>query len=242
MTNIEKCIKAQNIRSKNISQLLTQVISCKMKFAVFALIASLCLVAVTAKATGEFMFENEEIQEYEYIAQELADEIMEIEPQTIFNGMYYVLKKVLKTLNGVKCTIEEVLRIQVAAHTFLTDIAACGGEVSQKVQNLIDAVNDIIETCKAIIGISESVCANEQDTRGVVSGVKTSHKCAVNMLRKLLRLNKQIKRALKLIYQIKNVPGDTSKCVLDAVDNLEKYFTEFPANIKACSNIPSYQS
>ncbi|XP_023294692.2 uncharacterized protein LOC111677735 [Lucilia cuprina] len=213
-----------------------------MKFAVFALIASLCLVAVAAKATGDFMIENEEIQEYEYIAQELADEIMEIEPQTIFNGMYYVLKKVLKTLNGVKCTVEEVLRIQVASHTFLTDIHACGGEVNQKVQNLINAVNDIIETCKAIIGISESVCANEQGTRGVVSGVKTSHKCAANMLRKLLRLNKQIKRALKLIYQIKKVPGDTSKCVLDAVDQLEKYFTEFPANIKACTNTPSYQS
>ncbi|XP_065364228.1 uncharacterized protein LOC135957417 [Calliphora vicina] len=216
-----------------------------MKFAVFALIVSLCLVAVTAKATGNFMIENEEIQDYEYIAQDLAEEIMEIEPQGLFGGMYFVLKKILKTLNGVKCTIDEVLRIQVAAHTFLTDITACGGEVSKKVQTLIAAVNDIIDTCKAIIGINESVCANGQDgktTRGVVSGIKSSHKCAVNMLRKLLRLNKQIKRALKLIYQIKKVPGDTSKCVLDAVDSLEKYFTEFPANIKACSNVPSYQS
>lgn len=190
------------------------------------------------------MLENE-IQDYEFIAQELADEIMEIEPQTIFSSMYYVLKKTLKTLKGISCTIDEVLKIQVAAHTFLTDIHACGGEVNQKVQTLIDAVNDIIETCKAIIGINESVCANGQDgsaTRGVVSSVKVSHKCAANMLRKLLRLNKQIKRALKLIVQIKNVPGDTSKCVLNAVDNLEKYFTEFPANIKACSQLPSYQS
>lgn len=178
------------------------------------------------------------IQEYELMAQDLPEEIMDIEAQTIFSGMYWVLKKTLTTLKGISCTIDEVLKIQVAAHKFLTDIAACGGEVSQKVQTLIDAVNDIIETCKAIVGINESVCANGANTtRGVVSGVKVSHKCAANMLSKLLRLNTQIQRALKLIIQIKNVPGDSSKCVLKAVDTLEKYFTEFPANIKICSKL-----
>ncbi|XP_037823675.1 uncharacterized protein LOC119612034 [Lucilia sericata] len=219
-----------------------------MKFAVFAFIASLCLVAVTAKATGEFVVENEDIQVYEYIAQELAEEIAEIEPQGIFTGIYFVLKKTLKTLKGLGCAVDEVLKIQVAAHTFLTDIAACGGELNQKVQTLVDAVKDIIETCKAIGGINEAVCSNDHGTRGVkgvvskvVNGVKVGHKCSANMFLKLLRLARQIKRAINLIIQIKNVPGDTSKCVLDAVDNLEKYFTEFPANIKACSNLPSYQ-
>ncbi|XP_065364872.1 uncharacterized protein LOC135957949 [Calliphora vicina] len=215
-----------------------------MKFAVFAFIASLCLVAVTAKATGELMVDYEDIQQYEYIAQELAEEIMEIEPQGVFTGIFFVLKKVLKTLKGVSCAVDEVLKIQVAGHRFLTDIAACGGEVSQKVQTLIDAVKDIIETSKAIGGINEAVCANDHNDRllkGVVSSIKSGHKCAANMLSKLLRLSRQIKRAIKLIIQIKNVPGDTSRCVLDAVDTLEKYFTEFPANIKACSNLPSYQ-
>lgn len=158
--------------------------------------------------------------------------------------MYFIIKKTLKTLKGIGCAVDEVLKIQVVAHKFLTDIHNCGGELSQKVQNLVDAVNDILETCKAIVGINESVCANggeDKLARGVVSGVKVGHKCAVNMLSKLLRLNRQIQRALNLIAQIKDVPGDTSKCVLDAVDDLEKYFTEFPQNIKTCSNLPSYQ-
>lgn len=190
------------------------------------------------------MFDTEAMQEYDYIIQDLSDEFMDIDPYCI-SGIYSVLKVIVKTLKGINCTIKEVLQIQIAAHTFLTDIAACGGEVNKKVQNLIDAVNDIIDTTKAIVGISESVCANGDEengtaTRGkVVSGIKTSHKCAVNMLRKLTKLSRQIHRALKLIVQIKNVPGDTSKCVMDAVDNLNNYFTQFTPNIKECSKLPT---
>ena len=190
------------------------------------------------------MLSSEEIQEYEYIIQDLSDEFMEIDPYCI-SGIYSVLKTVVKTLKGINCSIKEVLRIQLAAHQFLADITACGGEVNKKVQNLINAIQDIIETTKAIVGISESVCANGADetdkaTRGkVVDGIKSSHKCAVNMLRKLTKLSRQIRYALKLIAQIKNVPGDTSKCVLDAVNTLEVYFNDFVPNIKSCSKLPS---
>lgn len=217
-----------------------------MKLTVFALLASLCLVAVTANAIGDFMIDPEDVELYEYIAQDLAEEIVEIEPQGLFTGMYFIMKKALKTLKRLNCTIKEVIDIQIAAHEFITDVYACGGEVNKKVQNLIDACNDIIETCKAIVGINESVCANGADenavmerTWGVVSGVKNGHKCFVNMFRKLQRLKNQIKYALKLIKQIKNVPGDTSKCVMDAVDKLDKAFTDFPANIKTCSQLTS---
>lgn len=171
---------------------------------------------------------------------------MEIEPQGLFSGMYFVLKKVLRTLKGLNCTIKEVIVIRGAANKFVDDVKACGGEVSKKVQTLIDACNDIIETCKAILGINETVCGNngEEDeitsrTWNVVSGAQNAHKCFVQMFRKLQTLNKQIKRAVKLIKQIKNVPGDSSKCVLDAVDTLESYFIQFPANIKTCSKLVS---
>ncbi|XP_023294686.1 uncharacterized protein LOC111677729 [Lucilia cuprina] len=215
-----------------------------MKFAVFALIVGLCVVAVTANASGDFGLEYENVQDYEYVAQELAEEIMEIEPQGLFSGMYFVLKKVLRTLKGLNCTIKEVIVIRGAAIKFVDDVKACGGEVSAKVQNLINACNDIIETCKDILGINESVCGNTVDedealsrTWNVVSGAQNAHKCYVKMFRKLQTLNKQIKRAVKLINQIKKVPGDTSKCVLNAVDTLEGYFIAFPSNIKTCSKL-----
>lgn len=108
------------------------------------------------------MFDSEDLQQYEYINQELAEEIMEIEAQTIFSGFYFVVKKVLKTFQGIACVVNEVYRVQVAAHNFLADITACGGELSQKVQTLVDAVKDIIETCRAIAGINEGVCANDR--------------------------------------------------------------------------------
>ena len=190
------------------------------------------------------MLTSEEIQEYEYIIQDLSDEFMEIDPYCI-SGIYSVLKTVVKTLKGISCAIDEVLRIQLAAHKFLVDMTACGGEVNKKVQNLIKAVEDIIETSKAVVGVSESVCANGAEENGkaargkVINGIKTSHKCAANMLRKLTKLSRQIHYALKLIVQIKDVPGDTSRCVLDAVDTLEVYFNEFVPNITACSQLPT---
>lgn len=195
---------------------------------------------VKAKASGELMVDYEDIQLYENIVQELADEIKDIDPQC--SAIYNALKTIVKTLNGISCALNEVLKIQVAAHQFLVDVAACGGEVNHKVQTLINAVKDIVETCKAIGGINEHVCANDHDdrsTRGVVSSIKAGHKCAANMFHKLLRFCRQVKRVIKLIIQIKDVPGDIGKCVLDAVDALEKSFTECPSKIKACANVPS---
>lgn len=171
---------------------------------------------------------------------------MEVEPMGLFSGMFSIFKKALRTLKGLNCTIKEVLQIETAALNFVNDVHACGGEVSKKVQNLIDACNNIIKTCKEILGINESICGNTVDedvtaaqTFGSVTGAQNAHKCFVKMLRKLQTLKKQIKYALKLIKQIKNVPSDTNACVNDAVNTLESYFTEFPANIKACSKLTS---
>ncbi|KAI8124239.1 hypothetical protein CVS40_5316 [Lucilia cuprina] len=197
-----------------------------------------------AKATGELVVVNDDIQVYEYIAQELAEEIAEIEPQGIFTGIYFVLKKIVKTLQSLDCALNELLPI-----LSLPTLPLAVVKLTKKYKHfivLVNAVKDIIETSKAIGGLNEAVCSNDHGSRGVkgvvsnvVGGVKLGHKCSSNMFRKLLRLARQIKRAIKLIIQIKNVPGDTSKCVLDAVDNVEKYFTQFPANIKACTKLPS---
>ncbi|KAM7350058.1 uncharacterized protein ACRADG_008740 [Cochliomyia hominivorax] len=198
-----------------------------------------------ANATGDFSVEYDGAQLYESVDRELDDEVVEIQPRTIFSGMYWTLKKVLKTLKGLNCAIKEVIVIHGAATKFVNDVKVCGGEATQKVQTLIDACNDIIETCKNILGINESICGNTVDvnsdiqsrTWNVVKGAQNGHKCFVQMLRKLQTLNKQINRAIKLIKQIRKVPGDTSKCVLNAVDTLEGNFNQFPINVKTCSKL-----
>ncbi|XP_005189713.2 uncharacterized protein LOC101890167 [Musca domestica] len=217
-----------------------------MKFTVFAVIAAFCLVAVSANATGDIFLNNELMEDLELTAQDLADEIAEIEPYGAFTGMYSVIKKALRYVKGLNCTIKEVLAIQTAAQNFVDNVKACGGEVSKKVQKLIDACNDILKTCKEILGINESVCGNSNDveeeqpeTQGVISKAKTAHKCFVKMVRKVNKLKKQIKRAIKMIKDIKKVPGDTSDCVMAAVNTLETTFTQFPANIKTCSKLTS---
>lgn len=192
------------------------------------------------------MVDSEDAAEYEYIAQDLAEEIMEIEPTGLFTGMYFIIKKSLRTLKGLNCTIKEVMLIQTVTQNFLNDVKSCGDDVSKKVQKLINACNDIIETCKDILGINESVCGNTEETDAdevqtfkIAKDAKTSHKCFVKMFRKVQSLKKQIKHAIKLIKQIKKVPADSSACVLDAVNTLGNYFTDFPAQIKSCSKLTS---
>uniref|UniRef100_A0A1I8N8W2 Secreted protein n=1 Tax=Musca domestica TaxID=7370 RepID=A0A1I8N8W2_MUSDO len=228
-----------------------------MKFTLFALIAGFFLVAVSANATGDIFLKNELIEDMELTAQDLADELAEIEPYGLFTGMYTVIKRALRYVKGLNCTIKEVLAIENAAHNFVNSVAACGGQISQKAQNLVNACLDIIETCKAILGINESVCGNSNDVEetdsdaataaaaeevesfGVVSKLKTSHKCLVQMVRKVNKLKKQVKKVISMIKDIKKVPGDTSDCVMAAVNTLETTFTQFPANVKACSKLTS---
>lgn len=197
------------------------------------------------------MVDYEDIEEFELLAQDLADEISDIETYGAFTGMYRIIKKALRYMKGLNCTVKEVLQIETAAQTFVDSVQACGGEVSKKVQNLIDACNDIIQTCKDILGINESICGNTVDdddaddddddveTYGVVSTGKTVHKCFVKMVRKVNKLKKQVKKAIKMINDIKKVPGDTNDCVLTAVNSLEMTFTQFPANVKTCSKLTS---
>uniref|UniRef100_A0A1L8EIT4 Putative secreted protein n=1 Tax=Haematobia irritans TaxID=7368 RepID=A0A1L8EIT4_HAEIR len=217
-----------------------------MKFTVFALIAAFCLVAVSAN--GSLKIENEDLVDYDYIAQDLADEIMEIEPYGLFTGMYSVIKAALRTVKGLNCTIKEVLEVQNAAQAFVNNVQACGDAVSKKLQNLINACQDIIDTCKSIMGINESICGNTDDdnetdsdvqTLGAVSDAKTAHKCFVKMVRKVNKLKKQVKKAVKMIKDIKKVPGDTSDCAMDAINTLENTFVQFPANVKTCSKLTS---
>ena len=175
-------------------------------------------------------------------SQENSGEFIEIEARTTF---YLTLIKVLKTLKGLNCTIKEVIAVRNAANQLIDDIKACGGEVSTKVQNLINACIAVVETSEAILGINQSVCGNgdESDIQSrtwhVVSGAQNAHKCFVQIFDNVRKLNSQVKTVVKMIGQIKKVPGDTSQCVLDSIDALTTKFTDFPTNVKACSKLTS---
>ena len=236
-----------------------------MKFTAIAFIVGLCVVAVTvsfskkkklltriflikisilflknqANAIGNFEIDPED---FELELQEFSDDLIEFETRSTF---YLTLIKVLRTLKGLNCAIKEVVIIHNAAVQLVDDIKACGGEVSQKVQNLINACNAVIETSKAILGINQSICGNsdendmESRTWHVVAGAQNAHKCFVEMFNNIRKLNKQVKTVVKMIGQIKKVPGDTSKCVLDSIDALTSHFTDFPSNVKSCSKLTS---
>uniref|UniRef100_A0A1I8NRZ1 Protein TsetseEP domain-containing protein n=1 Tax=Stomoxys calcitrans TaxID=35570 RepID=A0A1I8NRZ1_STOCA len=208
-----------------------------MKFTLFALLAVLCLVSV--RANVEITATIEEV-DFEYIAKNVAEDVVDIDTQVSWFGIYFVIHKALTTLKGVNCTIKEVYAIKAAAQNFVADVQACGGEVSKKLQQLIDTCNDIISTSNDIIHLNENICGNsaDQDT-SAVSPQKTTTpwKCFWKLLSKTLQLKGQVKKAIRLIRQIPSVPGDAGTCVNNALDTLSSAFNQFPSNVKTCSKL-----
>ncbi|XP_061389891.1 uncharacterized protein LOC133325082 [Musca vetustissima] len=219
-----------------------------MKIALIALLAGLSLVAVNASVM-EIPSPLDEI-DFEYIANDIADDVMDVDTQS-WAGLYFVIHKVLTTVKGVNCTIKEVIGIRGAALKFLSDIHACGGEVSQKLQNLIDAVNNIISSANDIIHVNENICGNtdsdtttdstdgSKDVAATTMISKTDWNCFWKLLFKTLKLKNQIKHAIYLIKQIPSVPGATGECVTDAANTLSNYFTQFPNRVVECSKLVS---
>ncbi|XP_005185437.2 uncharacterized protein LOC101898958 [Musca domestica] len=213
-----------------------------MKLALIALVAGLCLVAVNANV--ELPAPMEEI-DFEYIAKDIADDVVDIDAQVSWFGIYFVIHKVLTTLKGVNCTIKEVLAIRTAAQNFLNDVKACGGEVSKKLQNLIDTCKNIVSTANDIIHVNENICGNTtpgddgSDVAADALSVKTGWNCFWKLLFKTMSLKNQVKHAIYLIKQIPSVPGDTGVCVNNALSTLSNVFTQFPSNVKACSKLTS---
>ncbi|XP_073831699.1 uncharacterized protein [Musca autumnalis] len=214
-----------------------------MKVALIALLAGLCLVAVNANV--ELPSPMEEI-DFEYIANDIAEDNMDIDAQVSWIGLYFVLHKALTTLKGVNCTIKEVYVIRDAAQAFVSNVQACGGEVSKKLQNLIDACNNIISTANDIIHVNENICGNtttdDDSTDAAVATTlssKTAWKCFWKLLFKTMDLKNQVKHAIYLIKHIPSVPGETGDCVNTAVSTLGDAFNQFPTNVKTCSKLVS---
>uniref|UniRef100_A0A1I8MFF6 Uncharacterized protein n=1 Tax=Musca domestica TaxID=7370 RepID=A0A1I8MFF6_MUSDO len=214
-----------------------------MKLALIAFVAGLCLVAVNANA--ELAAPMEELN-YEYIANDIADDVVDIEAQISWFGIYFVIHKALTTLKGVKCTVKEVYAIRDAAQTFLNDVQACGGEVSKKLQSLINTCKNILSTANDIIHVNENICGNastdssdgdSDDVTAETLSVKTGWNCFWKLLFKTMSLKNQVRHAIYLIKHIPAIPGEAGDCVNTALSNLANVFNQFPSNVKTCSKL-----
>ncbi|XP_061389890.1 uncharacterized protein LOC133325081 [Musca vetustissima] len=218
-----------------------------MKITLIALIAGLCLVAVNASVVVPAPMED---IDFEYIANDVADDVIDIETQVSWFGIYFVIHKALTMLKGVNCTIKEVFAIRDAAQKFLNDVQACGGEVSKKLQNLIDTCKSIVSTANDIIHVDENICGNtpvddvqgtddDSDVATNPMGNKTGWNCFWKLLFKTMKLKNEVKHAIYLIKHLPAVPGEAGDCVNTAAQDLASVFNQFPSNVKTCSKLVS---
>lgn len=242
-----------------------------MKFSLICLLAGLCLVSVSVNLLYKILNEklvllhillfqaNIEVStsveddfdlDYEYSASDLAEDITaDVDPYVIpWLGIYFVIRKALSAIKGVKCTVKEVVIIKNAAQAFIDDIQLCGDDVNAKAKQLNETCKNIITTANNIINVNETICgststATSATTLNLEDDVmepalhKTKIKCFFKLLGKTLKLKNQIRRAIRLIKQIPKVPGKTNECVSTAADNLGNVFNQFPSKVKYCSKL-----
>ncbi|XP_037938317.1 uncharacterized protein LOC119671650 [Teleopsis dalmanni] len=202
-----------------------------MKFFTFAFIASLCFVAVYSSSAV--------VEEPIDISLESLESLdFDIDFYGEDRGFYGTLKKILRGVKGLNCLIKAVLNIQNVTETFLTDVKACGGNVSKQLKAVIDACNDIIKTTNEILNLNDTICNNSEDSH-LDEDATNSKKCIVKVAKKIVTLNKQIKKAIKLIKKVPQAPGDAGKCVNDALDELQNYFVQFKPAVIECSKLTS---
>lgn len=156
--------------------------------------------------------------------------------------MYFVIRKALSVIRGVKCTVKEVDDIQEASQTFLDDVKQCEGNVTAKVQKLITTCENIITTSDNINQINDNICHSPSYTTetgiepATILKTKTPFKCFFKLLGKTLKLKNQIRRAISLIKVINKLPGQ-NVCVSSAVKDLGSVFNQFTANVQYCSKL-----
>ncbi|XP_061389889.1 uncharacterized protein LOC133325079 [Musca vetustissima] len=203
-----------------------------MKFAVFALVAALCLVTINANAVG---FTDD--LPTEFVPSEFADdEFVDIEQYHIFSSFWWIAKAALKTLKGVNCSIKQVIMIRDAAVNFLPSLQNCGTDAVNAYANVITATQNVIDTCNAIIQTNEQVCNNDESTNVSTSTPKT---CFSTLLKQFYTLNKQLKAVNTAIKKVPSIPSDAADCANQAVNDLTSPMTNFASSIKACSKLTS---
>ncbi|XP_050335215.1 uncharacterized protein LOC126762482 [Bactrocera neohumeralis] len=207
-----------------------------MKLAVFALVLGLCL-AVNA-AVVDYSLEDEEV--IEFSPSELTDAITDA---YLFGGVFGLLKSTIKTglrtLKGVHCTIERVISIRAAGLEFIQAFKDCNSAAFKDLNNVINQVQTVVNTCDDIINLNENVCNNADYNAETDANTKTSKSCFNKLVSKMVTLKKQVGKTITLTKKLSSTPGAYGACNVDAVNDLLSVFTGFRTFVIECSKLTS---
>ncbi|KAL7743501.1 hypothetical protein ACLKA6_018637 [Drosophila palustris] len=194
-----------------------------MKLTLFALLAAFCVLSANA---GTLQYE----------ADDFADVVVDgefMEPELF--GFWGIIKTALRGVKGFNCMLKWVVGIKDSALQYNNDIVACGVEANKDVTNLINANLKIIQTANNIIHLKTTICAStEDDTKPSIT-----NNCTLKTFAQIISLYRQVKRAIALSKKIPKTGPNAIACVCDATNTLTSYYTQFPANIKSCSQLTS---
>ncbi|XP_034666004.1 uncharacterized protein LOC117899956 [Drosophila subobscura] len=194
-----------------------------MKFTLFFL--ALCLLGVNA-FVQPIPHENMSPELYDVT----EDGLVDIEAF----GTLGIFKKVLRSVKGLNCAVKWVLGIEDSATQFNSNVFLCGTTASKDVTNLINANIKIIKTANNIINYKSTICASAED-----ADQKVTTKCSVEIFRQLWSLKHQVQNVVTLAKKLPKTAPNAGACVLDAVNTLTSYYTQFTQNIVDCSKLTS---
>ncbi|ALC48468.1 CG8661 [Drosophila busckii] len=205
-----------------------------MKFTLFALFAAVCVLSVNA-GTFQPLAQAPDVG-MEFAPNDLSDdEFINFEPEfgSFFSTTWWVIKACLRTVKGFNCLIKWVIGIKASALQYAADITGCGIAATQDVTNLINANLKIITTCNNIINYQENICSSTQNEEKP----SITSNCGGKVLYSVFTLYKQTKTAIALGKKITKTGSNAGTCVVNATNTLTNYYTQFPANIKLCSQL-----
>ncbi|KAH8287980.1 hypothetical protein KR044_004993 [Drosophila immigrans] len=190
------------------------------------IVSASCLLSCNANAAGPNAISLEDM-DLDALEAQLDGDYMDFEEYGFIRSVRKALKKVLKTVRGVNCTVKEVIEVMTAATNYVDAVDGCGTAVPKDVLAVVDSCKAIITMCDAIINLNSKLC-NPEDAD---SDKMSTKKCTWQLFKALMKLTRKLNRTLK---QIAKVPSDTSSCFVDATTKVKNSFNEFLPNIDTC--------
>ncbi|XP_044251460.1 uncharacterized protein [Drosophila takahashii] len=151
-------------------------------------------------------------------------EYMDVEELGAFRIFRKILWRALRTVLGADCIIGEVTNVLDASSNYLSRIESCGRDVPEDVKKLIGSVKKVVHLSDTVINLRARLCKRE---RFILTRLYHKIRCFLRVFGSTIRLVRQIPRALK-------IPGDASRCVKSATDDIKNTYTNFMPSVKVC--------
>uniref|UniRef100_A0A1I8PGU5 Protein TsetseEP domain-containing protein n=1 Tax=Stomoxys calcitrans TaxID=35570 RepID=A0A1I8PGU5_STOCA len=162
-----------------------------------------------------------------------SDALPPIQPRSIFNPLWWLLRSIFRTLRGINCTIKAVVKIRDSTELMLANFHKCGAEASKKVEAVVDSAEKVLNISNEIVHINSEVCGNPNYSSEYVDGnYKMTATCFKQLRSKVISLNSQIRTTVNLI---RKVSIDAGECVTTTFLEYRKSIINFPSFIKECS-------